>query len=80
MDTDEDPAEFRRLRDEEHVDWPNVFAGSMESELCRAWHPDGGPGVFVLDWDGVIRAKGLSGAELEDFVDRLVAEMREKRR
>ncbi len=80
MNTDDDLAEFRRYRAEERVTWPNVFAGSKDGELCRTWGVDGFPTTFVLDQDGVIRAKGVRGAELEALVDQLVARLREKRR
>ncbi len=68
-----------RYRAEERVTWPNVFAGSTDAELCRAWGVDGFPTTFVLDENGVIRAKGARGAELEAIVDELVKELREKR-
>jgi hypothetical protein len=57
-----------------------VFAGSPDGGLCRAWGVEGFPTTFVLDENGVIRCKGLRGTELEEFVDRLVTELGQRRR
>ena len=75
MNTDSDAEEFRRLAIEERVNWPNVFAGSTKAEKVLAWGVEGFPTTFVLDQDGVIRAKGLRGAELEALVDELVSKL-----
>lgn len=75
VNTDEDPDDYRRECAAEGVRWPSVFAGSRDAEPCRAFGVEGFPETFVLDARGVLRAKGLRGAELEACVDELVREL-----
>ncbi len=57
----------------EKMTWPHLWVGPAgdDSPICRAWNVQGWPTEYVLDTQGVIRAKGVRMADL----DRAVAEL-----
>jgi hypothetical protein len=66
------PETFHSLAAENGVSWSNLLEGSPRTDLLRAWGVEGFPAVYVLDREGIIRAKGLRADALEATVDRLV--------
>jgi len=61
------------------ITWRNALEGGTDGPLARRFNVFAWPTVFVLDAAGVIRHRELRGKDLDAAVDRLVAELQEKR-
>jgi hypothetical protein len=59
--------------------WRHVLEASCEGPLQTRWRVRAWPTVFVLDGDGVIRAKHIGGEKLESVVRELLLEEAWKR-
>jgi len=69
-----DPGEgsaFRRLLEELDLDWPVAFG--LREAGPATWPLDAGPLTVLVDAQGVVRAVGLEGDELDAAVARLLA-------
>ncbi len=55
--------------------WPCLFDGNWEGPIQKAWNVQSFPTIYVLDAQGVIRHKELRGKDLDEAVDKLVAEL-----
>ncbi len=60
------------------VDWPCALLGSRDSDIGRLWSLDALPAVFVVDAQGVIRARNLPWAELPALLETLVREAEQR--
>ncbi len=55
------------------ITWPNLCEGG-EMSVSKRWNIHGWPSLFVLDHEGIIRARDLHGApQIEKLVDDLLA-------
>lgn len=54
------------------VTWDNIWNGSTEGGIPEDWGVMGYPTSYLLDRDGVIRAKDLRGAEMMKVVEEVV--------
>jgi hypothetical protein len=64
------PTTFRRLLEELDLDWPVAFG--LPDAGPATWPLDAGPLTVLVDAQGVVRAVGLEGAELDSAVARLL--------
>ena len=71
-----DPREAaKKAVEEENLTWRSWWDGGTTSgPIATQWNVTGWPTVYVLDRQGVIRAKTVRGAALERLLDKLVAE------
>ena len=69
----EDALAFRRLLEELDLPWPTAFERAGAARAPTAWPLDDGPLCVLIDEQGVVRAVGLEGAELEAAVERVLA-------
>ena len=74
VNSDSDPAQFRRESEKLGVTWPSIFCGGTDAEVPRQWGVSGWPTIYILDARGVIRFKDLRGEEMEKAVLQLLAE------
>jgi thiol-disulfide isomerase/thioredoxin len=74
VNSDTDPAEWKRIMKKEGYTWRCWADGGMEGPLARKWNIGHWPTVFVLDAKGVIRYKELRDEPLSKAVDTLLAE------
>jgi thiol-disulfide isomerase/thioredoxin len=76
VDCDPDRAEAIKVMKKEGINWPNWYDGEPgEGPIAKAYHIRGYPTVMVIDAQGKIRLKNGHGKSLEEFVDKLLAEM-----
>ena len=59
---------------ENGVTWRSAFDGSTSGPIATAWNVRGWPTIYILDANGVIRFKNLRGKEMEEAVEKLLAE------
>lgn len=73
-----DPAErYRSVVEKGEVTWPSFWdGGHTQGPIATKWAVWGWPTIYILDHEGIIRAKGLRGAQMEEEVKRLLQEMR----
>ena len=75
VNSDDSVEAARRAVEEHDLNWPSFFdGGSKSGPIATAWGVRGWPTVYVIDAEGVIRAKDLRGDELEAMVRKLLAE------
>src|SRR3954470_23296194 len=75
VDTDADAGAARNVMEARAVTWPNWHDGAPdEGPIARLYHVRAYPTVYVIDAEGTIRSKGSHGDELDQLVERLVAE------
>jgi hypothetical protein len=72
-----DPAEdYREAIAKEEITWPSFWdGGSTDGPISTKWGVQGWPTIFIIDHEGVIRAKNKRGEEMDEVVDELLAEM-----
>jgi RNA polymerase sigma factor (sigma-70 family) len=58
--------------------WRCWWEGGEDGPIRTRWHVNEIPSVFVIDADGIIRAKELDGKALDDAIERLVKECERK--
>ena len=74
INTDKDPAKYRKDCEENGVTWPNLFQGGTDGPVPTQWGVSGYPTIYVVDAEGVIRYRDLRDEELEEAVLGLIAE------
>jgi len=73
-----DPAEkYRDAIARENITWPSFWdGGDTNGPIATRWGVRGWPTIYILDHEGVIRDKNKRGKEMDEVVDRLLAEMK----
>ena len=74
VNSDQDRAKLKARIKEEKITWRSFYAGSTRGAIPTRWNVTGWPTIYVLDHKGVIRAKNVRGAKMEEWIDKLVAE------
>ena len=72
-----DPADdYREAIEREDITWPNFWdGGDTDGPISTKWGVYGWPTIYILDHEGIIRAKGKRGESLHEFVDELLFEL-----
>jgi len=73
ISVDQERAAVETFTAKEPMPWELWYDGP-EGGVLEAWNIHGLPSVFVIDARGVVRARNLSGAELDREVEKLVKE------
>jgi hypothetical protein len=73
-----DPADdYREAIEREEITWPSFWdGGSTDGPISTKWGVFGWPTIFVLDHEGIIRAKHKREEALDEVVDQLLEEMK----
>jgi thiol-disulfide isomerase/thioredoxin len=78
VDCDEDPAAGRKIIESKNVNWHNwyePFGNESDGPLFERFHIRHFPSTFVLDAEGIIRAKNARGQGLDAVVEKLLSEL-----
>ena len=72
-----DPAEdYREAIIKEEITWTSFWdGGSTDGPISTKWGVQGWPTIFIIDQEGIIRAKNKRGEDMDEVVDELLAEM-----
>ncbi len=57
------------------VTWPCWWEGGEKRPNCDRWHVGFVPSIYVIDADGIIRARDVKGKALDEAVDALVGKI-----
>jgi hypothetical protein len=58
------------------VTWRSAWDGSTSGPIATAWNVHGWPTIYVIDAKGVIRFKNVRGEQMDEAVDKLLAEVK----
>lgn len=76
INSDEDREALTKTLVEEQITWRSWWDnGSVNGPIQTRWQVAKRPVIYVLDTEGVIRAKDVTGDELDRIVDSLISEL-----
>ena len=76
---DEDKSAAQKVIEEEKVNWLNwndPVTAEAQGPIVNRFYVDGWPATFLLDSNGIIRAKDVRGDELEKLINQLLNELK----
>ena len=81
VNADTDKAKLKAEMAKAGITWRSFWCGEKgeDSDLPKAWNVTGWPTVYLLDHQGVIRAKQVTGKRLDRAIDKLIGEMDAKK-
>jgi len=75
VNSDPTREKLKEVMAQEEITWPQFFdGGGTSGPIATAWNVGGWPTIYVIDANGVIRAKNLRDEALSNEVRKLVAE------
>jgi hypothetical protein len=74
VNSDRDMEKLKNRITEEKITWRSFRDGGTGGPIATRWNVSSWPTIYVIDKKGVIRAKDVREAELDEWVDKLVAE------
>jgi len=75
INSDGDRSVVQKILKENEITWRNAVDGSTSGPLATAWNVRGWPTIYVIDANGVIRARNLRDKDLESKVEELMREV-----
>jgi hypothetical protein len=79
INSDADREKCKQQNKDQNITWRSWWnGGSTEGGIAKAWNVSGWPTIYVLDPNGVIRAKNVRDKAMDKVVDQLLAEMEKK--
>ena len=77
VNSDDDRDKLKPTLEKKGITWRSFWDGpNTEGPIATRWNVQGWPAVYVLDAKGVIRAKHVRDAFLDQAVDELMKEMK----
>jgi hypothetical protein len=81
INSDRDRDELKKVLENEKITWRSFWnGGSTDGPISNAWKVRGWPTIYVLDANGVIRARDVRGEAMDHAVDELLAELDAKKK
>ena len=76
MNSDRDLDEINEICKKEEIIWRSFWNGpeGTGGPIASLWNVQSWPTIYIIDHKGVIRDKNKRGPDLDEVVDRLVAE------
>lgn len=74
VNTDDNREEVKSRSKTDQVTWRSFFDG-RSNQICGAWGINSFPTIYVIDPQGKIRYMNVRGKQMDDAVDKLLAEM-----
>ena len=77
VNSDSDLDEIRGIVKEKNLNWRSFWNGpdGTGGPISTKWNIQGWPTIFILDADGVIQYKGHGGPEIDETIEKLLADM-----
>jgi hypothetical protein len=77
VNSDTDKAKLKERMVKEKITWRSFWNGpeGPRGPIAKGWNVRGWPTIFVLDHNGVIRAKDVRGEDMDKAVDELLEAM-----
>ncbi len=79
INSDRDLEKLRPRLEEEQITWRSFWNGpdGTGGPISKKWNVSGWPTTYLLDAEGVIRAKNVRGKQIGEAVDELLTRMGE---
>jgi len=74
VNSDKDLEKLKARMTEEKITWPSFRDESTSGPIATKWNISGWPTIYVIDQKGVIRVKNVREKQLDEWVDKLLAE------
>src|SRR5262245_60247424 len=74
VNSDGTAEKLKQILAEQKISWRQAVDGGLDGPWATKWNVDGWPTIFVVDAKGVIRFRDVRGKDLDDAVDKLLAE------
>ena len=79
INSDSDREQLKTTLEEERITWRSWWdQGSVTGPIQTQWNVTVRPTIYVLDGQGVVRFKDVKDQELNEAVDKLLAELAAK--
>jgi hypothetical protein len=79
VNSDEDREALRQAVARQGISWRSWADGSTAGPIATAWGVHNWPTFYVLDAKGVIRFQGSTARQLNEAVDKLIHEIKERK-
>jgi len=77
VNSDRSRQELKEAIEEENITWRSFFdGGSTSGPIATAWNVTGWPTTYVIDHEGIIRAKYVRGDDVDEAVHAILEEMK----
>ncbi|MBM4001192.1 MAG: TlpA family protein disulfide reductase [Planctomycetes bacterium] len=74
INSDPDREKLKETMKEKGITWRSWYDQNTSGPIATQWNVHGWPTIYVLDAKGVIRYKNVRERELDEAVDKLLAE------
>ncbi|MHC4938113.1 MAG: TlpA family protein disulfide reductase [Planctomycetota bacterium] len=76
VNSDRDLDKLKKRIKEENITWRSFWCGKAGTSgpIPTKWNVQGWPTIYLIDAKGVIRAKNVRGAKLDEWIEKLVVE------
>ena len=75
INSDGDRSVVQKILKDNEITWRSALDGTTRGPLATAWNVRGWPTIYVIDAEGVIRARNLRGEALEHKAEELMREV-----
>ena len=75
INSDGEADAVKKILADNQITWRQAIDVSTEGKWATAWNVRGWPTIYVLDHKGVIRYRDVRDEEMEEAVNKLLAEM-----
>ncbi len=77
VNSDDDLEKLRPRMVEENITWRSFWngPGGTDGPIANTWNVSSWPTIYIIDHEGVIRARNKRGEDMDEVVDQLLAEV-----
>jgi hypothetical protein len=76
INSDRNKEDLKKVLEKEQITWRSWWdGGGTEGPIQTRWNIRGWPTVYILDHKGIIRYRDVRDREMDEAVDKLLAEM-----
>jgi thiol-disulfide isomerase/thioredoxin len=81
VNSDVDKTKLKTAMGKARITWRSFWCGEKGAfgDIPKTWNVNGWPTIYLLDYKGVIRAKQVTGKELDRVIDKLIREVDAKK-
>jgi hypothetical protein len=79
INSDPQKDKLKEALEKEQITWRSWWDRTTSGPIATTWNVQAWPTIYVLDQNGVIRAKNVRGAAMDKVVDDLLKEMQESK-
>jgi len=78
VNSDEDRKAIKKTLGDEQITWRSWWDGGVQGPIHTTWQIELRPAIHILDENGVIRYKNILPEDVDDAIEKLLAELAAK--